>query len=230
MPLCQGFSRFHGAQNQINGHTQKCVPQGWILTRLSQVIWDQWSGRGMLPRDHRESSSNTEMQTLPNLHDSPAPFHPSLWPLSLHLKSPPHPDDLNRNPAAPRPCHAGHPWTLYPLTIVGMIPRERSAPSHVLTSETQSPPPTVLTLPSSWTWASKQRLGLLVSCVCTICIMIMPITIIEKNMHILLCVWEIEKWYEARNIINEDICSRALPYFTGNVFYFLPRETNNHAN
>ena len=84
--------------------------------------------------------------------------------------------------------HAGHPWTLYPLTIVGMIPRERSAPSHVLTSETQSPPPTVLTLPSSWTWASKQRLGLLVSCVCTICIMIMPITIIEKNVHILLCV------------------------------------------
>ena len=92
------------------------------------------------------------------------PSNPSLWPLSLHLKSPPHPDDLNRNPAAPRPCHAGHyPWTLYPLATVGLIPRERSAPSHVLTSETQSPPPTVLTLPSSWTWASKQRLGLLLS-------------------------------------------------------------------
>ena len=105
-----------------------------------------------------------EMQTLPSLHDSPAPFQPSLWPLSLHLKSPPHPDDLNRNPAARRPCHTGHhPWTLYPLATVGMIPRERSAPSHVLTSETQSPPPTVLTLPSSWTWASRQRLGLLVS-------------------------------------------------------------------
>lgn len=33
---------------------------------------------------------------------------------------------------------------------------------------------------------------------------------IEKKVYILLCVWEIEKWYEARSIINEDICSRAL--------------------
>ena len=49
----------------------------------------------------------------------------------------------------------------------------------------------------------------LLSYICTICIMIMPKKI-EKKVYILLCVWEIEKWYEARSIINEDICSRAL--------------------